>query len=164
MEKKNVKGFIGLFLGLASILLIIVSLFCPMEKLTGFGLDGKVSLHSSANVAIAVIAVACAIAAIVFGVMAKKEADKKGPRKSGFIIGIICVILGLIAAGLVAFMSSFTEYINSDGKNGWIAESVKSDKDMKKTMDDLIRGLQKGAGVEETGIPGYTPEENSETE
>ena len=35
---------------------------------------------------------------------------------------------------------------------------------MKKTMDDLIRGLQKGAGVEETGIPGYTPEENSETE
>lgn len=155
MEKKNVKGYIGLFLGLASIILILVGVFVPMTKLTGFGLGGKLSLHGTPNIAMIWIAVVCAIAAIVFGAMSKKDADKKGPRKPGVIIGILCVIFGLISALTVGLLSSMTEFINSEGKNGMVAEMVKDNDDLKKTMDELIRGLQKGAEVKETGLPGY---------
>ena len=50
MQKKNIKGYIALFLGLASIVLILVACFVPMTKLTGFGLGGKVSFYGTANV------------------------------------------------------------------------------------------------------------------
>ena len=66
--KKNVKGYIGLFLGLASILAIIVSAI-PMTKLTGFGIDGKINFWGNTNLIIALLSIPLAIAAIVFGAM-----------------------------------------------------------------------------------------------
>ena len=39
---------------------------------------------------------------------------------------------------------------------------IKDNKDVKKAMDDAIKALQKGADVEETGLPGFNEsEENS---
>ncbi len=161
MQKKNVKGYIGLFLGLASIILILAACFFPMTKLTGFGLDGKMSFFGTPNVIMIWSAIGCAVFAIIFGAMSKKDADKKGPRKPGVIIGIICIILGLLASLVVGFMTSVTEFINSEGETGMIAELINDNKDVQKTMDDLLRAMQKAAGVEEKGFPKYS--ENNES-
>lgn len=150
--EKNVKGYIGLFLGLASIVLFLVACFVPMTKLTGFNFDGKMSFYGSTNVTFVWISVLFALAAIVFGFMSRKHKDKKGPRKPGVIIGIIFVILGLIAALFIGLLSTITEYINNDGQSGVIADTLKDDPSQKETIDNLVKALQKAAGVEETGI------------
>ncbi len=161
MQKKNVKGYIALFLGLASIVLILVACFVPMTKLTGFGLGGKVSFYGTANVIMIVGAIVCAIAAIVLGAMSQKDADKKGPRKSGVVIGILCTIIGILASLIIGLFSTMTEFINNEGQSGVIADLIKDNKDVKKAMDDAIKALQKGADVEETGLPGYNESEES---
>lgn len=161
--KKNVKGFIGLFLALASIVLIIIAYMVPMEKLTGFGIDGKLTFYGNANFVFVWISVACAVAAIVFGIMAVRHKDQKGPRKVGIILGIICVIAGLLSALVIGLLSMVTEYINADGKTGAIAEFLEKDSSQKENVDKIIRGLQKAAGVPETGI-GLSSGENSDTE
>ena len=159
--KKNVKGFIGLFLALASILLIIIAYMVPMEKLTGFGIDGKITFYGNANCAFVWISVACAVAAIVFGIMAVRHKDQKGPRKVGIILGIICVIVGLLSALVIGLLALVTEYINTDGKTGVIAEVLENDSSQKENVDKIIRVLQKSAGVPETGI-GISSGENTD--
>lgn len=161
--KKNVKGFIGLFLALASILLIIIAYMVPMEKLTGFGIDGKLTFYGNANCAFVWISVVCAVAAIVFGIMAVRHKDQKGPRKVGIILGIICVIVGLLSALVIGLLALVTEYINTDGKTGVIAEVLENDSSQKENVDKIIRELQKSAGVPETGID-LSSGENSDTE
>lgn len=154
MKGKNVKGYIGLFLGLAAILLILVSAFVPMTSLTGFGMNGKTNFFGNINIAIAWGGVILAIAAIVFGAMSKKDADKKGPRKPGVVIGIICLIIGLMCVAVISLFSTITEFINSNGQSGMIADIVKDNDDLRKQMDNVIKAIQKSAGVEETGITG----------
>ncbi len=151
-SEKNVKGFIGLFLALASLILILAATFVPMSKLTGMGFDGKLAFYGQLNVTLVWVGVVMAVAAIVFGAMSKKDADKTGPRKSGVIIGILCIIFGLICALVVSTMTAVGEYINSDGEKGIFAEMVKESKDNEKTMNDIVKALQKLAGLEEKGI------------
>ena len=161
MKKKNVVGYVGLILGLASIAMLIAAFAVPLTKLTGMGFDGKISFYGGTNVALAWIGVVLAIAAIVCGVVSKKYKDRQGPRKPGVIIGIICIILGLLASLVVGFMTSVTEFINSEGETGMIAELINDNKDVQKTMDDLLRAMQKAAGVEEKGFSKYS--ENNES-
>ena len=58
-------------------------------------------------------------------------------------------------------MTSVTEFINSEGETGMIAELINDNKDVQKTMDDLLRAMQKAAGVEEKGFSKYS--ENNES-
>ena len=163
--KTNVKGVIGLVLGLASLALLGTSAFLPTEKLTGFGIDGKMSFLGSINVILGWSGVVLAIAAIVFGILACRRKDTKGPRKSGIVIGIIGVILGLAVAGVVGLFSSLTEFINSEGKSGMLADSIRNDTSAQKTVDDFVKALQRSAGVEETGFmpENANPADTSET-
>ncbi len=146
MKEKNVKGIIALCLALASVLLNIIA-FIPMEKLTGFDIDGKIAFFGSVNVTLSQIALIFAIAAIVLGIMARKHTDKKGPRKSGLIIGIIFIFVSLITLAITAGLSTITEYINSDGKSGVIYESIKNDESKQKEMNDFIDQFKKQIDV-----------------
>lgn len=98
--------------------------------------------------------------------MSKKDADKKGPRKSGVIIGIICIVLGLIASLVVGLLSMFTEFINSEGTDGVIANIIRDDPNTKKQVDDVIKGIQEMAGVKKNGISSSesTPQASDNTE
>ncbi|MBQ9460782.1 MAG: hypothetical protein IJU51_02530 [Clostridia bacterium] len=156
--KTNVKGVIGLITGLAALGLLGTAAFLHPEKLTGFGINGKMSFFGMTNIIMAWSGVAIAIAAIVFGVMANKKKDTKGPKKAGIVIGIIGVIIGLAVAGVVSLFSSITEFVNSDGKSGMLAEAISNSPDSQKNIDDFVRALQRSAGVEETGFMTEKPE------
>ena len=138
MKEKNVKGIIGLCFGLLAIVFAALSMI-PMTKLTGMGLNGEVSFFGQINVVFSLCVLVSAVIAIIFGAMAKKDADKPGPRKSGVIIGIIFIIIGLITFGITSSFSAITEYINSDGRTGVIAESVKDNPEQQKQMDDVVK-------------------------
>lgn len=165
MKKKNVVGYVGLILGLASIAMLIAAFAVPLTKLTGMGFDGKISFYGGTNVALAWIGVVLAIAAIVCGVVSKKYKDRQGPRKPGVIIGIIGVILGLISAGVIGLFSMLTEYINSDGQTGFFADMAKDSPDTKKQVDEAIRKIQEGFGIESKGLPSESADsDTSKTE
>ena len=138
MKEKNVKGIIGLCFGLLAIVFAALSMI-PMTKLTGMGLNGEVSFFGQINVVFSLCVLVSAVIAIIFGAMSKKDADKPGPRKSGVIIGIIFIIIGLISFGVTSSFSAITEYINSDGRTGVIAESVKDNPEQQKQMDDVVK-------------------------
>lgn len=131
--KKNVKGFIGLFAGIAAFILIGIALFVPTNPISGSAL----ALHGSANMAMALIGGALGIVAIVFGVMSRKDADKTGPRKSGVIIGIFAIILALIATGVCSVSKAVADYAN--GKNDSIVSQMNESqrKDIDKAIDQL---------------------------
>ena len=46
---------------------------------------------------------------------------------------------GLITFGITSSFSAITEYINSDGRTGVIAESVKDNPEQQKQMDDVVK-------------------------
>ena len=138
MKEKNVKGIIGLCFGLLAIVFAALSMI-PMTKLTGMGLNGEVAFFGQINVVFSLCVLVSAVIAIIFGAMSKKDADKPGPRKSGVIIGIIFIIIGLITFGITSSFSAITEYINSDGRTGVIAESVKDNPEQQKQMDDVVK-------------------------
>ena len=93
--KKNVKGFIGLFAGIASFVLTGVAASVLTNKIEGT----KIALHGDINVTMALIAAALGLVAIVFGILSIKHKDQKGPRKAGIIVGVFAVIIALAAAG-----------------------------------------------------------------
>ena len=95
MKEKNVKGITGLCFGLIAIVFAALSMI-PMIQLTGMGLNGEISFFGQINVVFSLCVLVSAVIAIIFGAMSKKDADKPGPRKSGVIIGIIFIIIGLI--------------------------------------------------------------------
>ena len=138
MKEKNVKGIIGLCFGLLAIVFAALSMI-PMTKLTGMGLNGEVAFFGQINVVFSLCVLVSAVIAIIFGAMSKKDADKPGPRKSGVSIGIIFIIIGLITFGITSSFSAITEYINSDGRTGVIAESVKDNPEQQKQMDDVVK-------------------------
>lgn len=141
MKEKNVKGIIGLCFSLASFVCAIVS-FIPMTKLTGMGFDGKISFWGSTNTVLGWIVLLLAVIAIVFSSLSKKDVDKKGPRKSGMVVGIICIVIGICSLCVSGIFSTITEYINSDGKSGVIAESIKNDPEQEKTINEFVNSLK----------------------
>ena len=156
--KKNVKGIIGLFLSLAGIGCLALTIFLPMEKLTGFGIDGRASFYGNVNFIISWAGVALCIVGIVFGALSIKDKDKKGPRKAGIIFGVLGLIFGLVCSLVIGLFSAVTEFINSEGQSGIVADAIKDNPDAKKSFDDIIKAIQKSAGIEATGIGGETSE------
>lgn len=141
MKEKNVKGIIGLCFALASLVCAFVS-FIPMTKLTGMGFDGKISFLGPTNTVLGWIVIIFAVIAIIFSILSKKDADKKGPRKSGMVVGIICIIIGICSLCASGLFSTITEYINSDGKSGVIAESIKNNPEQEKTINEFVNSLK----------------------
>ena len=141
MKEKNVKGITGLCFGLIAIVFAALSMI-PMIQLTGMGLNGEISFFGQINIVFSLCTLVSAVIAVIFGAMSKKDADKPGPRKSGVIIGIILIIIGLIAFGVTSSFAAITEYINSDGRTGVIADTVKDDPEQQKQMDDVVKAFK----------------------
>ena len=135
MKEKNVKGITGLCFGLIAIVFAALSMI-PMIQLTGMGLNGEISFFGQINIVFSLCTLVSAVIAVIFGAMSKKDADKPGPRKSGVVIGIIFILIGLISFGVTSSFAAITEYINSDGRTGVIADTVKDDPEQQKQMDE----------------------------
>ena len=157
----NVKGIIGLLLGIGAFVCIICSFFFPMTPLTGFGLGGHVSFYGTANNILVWVGIICGIAAIVFSIMARKTPDKKGPRTSGMVFGIIGIIIGLIAVLVIGMLSMMTEFVNTNGETGIIAEAIKDNEDLKKQLDDIIKSMKDSAGLASESSGNNSASENS---
>ena len=128
---KNVKGFIGLFAGLAAIVLIILAFFVGAETIVG----SSVALPGKTGVILALIAAVLGIVAIVFGVMSRKDKDKKGPRKAGVIIGIIAIIIALFSSATCFLTHTFVNYANGKTDQKLLDEM---DEGTRKDLDKLV--------------------------
>ena len=132
--KKNVKGFIGLFTGIAAFILILAAIFVPANPISGSAL----ALHGSANVIMALVGGLLGIVAIVFGVMSRKDADKKGPRKAGVIIGVFAIIFALLASAVCSLTKEIADYANGKPNSVLSQMDETQRKDIDKTID-MIR-------------------------
>ena len=132
--KKNVKGFIGLFAGIAAIVLAAVALFVPTYQIKGSSL----SLHGDFNVYISLIGALLGLAAIIFGIISLKGKDKKGPRKSGIVIGVIAIIVSLIISGVCVLFREIVNYAN-DVPGNYISTA---DKETKEKVDKMIQEIR----------------------
>ena len=132
--KKNVKGFIGLFAGLAAFVLIGIALFVPTNPISGTSL----ALHGSFNIIIALVGAVLGIIAIVFGIMSRKDADKTGPRKAGVIVGVFAVIIALMSTGICALTSTVADYANNVPGNAM----SQMDKNDRANLDKAIEQLR----------------------
>ncbi len=139
--KKNVKGFIGLFSGLAAFGCLIAS-FIPLEEIQG---SNGIKFYGSINTRLAFIGFILAIVAIVFGALSKKYIDRKGPRKSGIVLGIFAVIISIFAMGITGVCSMVTDYAN--GKSTALVENVSPEE--RQQIDDLVAQLKNGFAQEQ---------------
>lgn len=136
-NEKNVKGIIGLVSGLLSLVLVLAALFVPTTPINGTSMK----FYGNLNLILCGCAVVLASVAIVFGVMSRKDADKKGPRKAGVIIGVIMILVSLIAAGIVYVMTMVTDYANN-GHDSKIYQMVKDDPETAKSLDEAVEKLR----------------------
>ena len=122
--QKNVKGFIALFAALAAIILTVVGCM-PMAKVVDF------PMWSGVNQVLGYIALALCLVAIVFAILSFRDKDKKGPRKTGMILGILCLLVVWVPMVLGWAGGLVTGYVNGD--NNVIAQEMdkyeKGDKD-----------------------------------
>ena len=122
--QKNVKGFIALFAALAAIILTVVGCM-PMTKVADF------PMWSGVNQVLGYIALALCLIAIVFAILSFRDKDKKGPRKTGMILGILCLLVVWVPMVLGWAGGLVTGYVNGD--NNVIAQEMdkyeKGDKD-----------------------------------
>ena len=124
--KKNVKGFISLFAALAAIVLIIVGC-CRLGTIAG------TRFWVGTNSVFGWLALLCCLIAIVFAVLSFKDKDKKGPRKTGMIIAILCILPSFIPVELGAAGSAVDDY--AKGQNNMISdEMAKYDKGDKESF------------------------------
>ena len=139
--EKNIKGFIGLFAGLAAFGCLIAS-FIPLEQIQG---SNGLKFYGDVNVRLAFIGFIAAIVAIVFGALSKKHIDKKGPRKAGIIIGIFAVIISLFAMGITGICSVITDYGN--GKSTALVENMSQEE--RQQIDEFVARLKDGTLAQE---------------
>ncbi|MBQ2487066.1 MAG: hypothetical protein II517_01845 [Ruminococcus sp.] len=132
--KKNVNGFIGLFAGIAAFVLIGIALFALTNPISGTTL----ALHGGFNVIIALVGAVLGIVAIVFGVMSRKDADKKGPRKAGVIVGVFAIIIALMSAGVCTLTKTIADYANNVPGNAL----SQMDNGNRAEMDKMIEQLR----------------------
>ena len=132
--KKNVKGFIGLFAGLGALLFVILSICVLAEPIKG----SSKTFYGSMNVGFAVVAIFLSIAAIVFGILSIKGGkEKKGPRKSGIIVGAVMLFIAFIATIVIGMLALVSDYANN-GEKSFLYESILKDKpDSQKKLDEL---------------------------
>lgn len=138
--QKNVKGYLGLTFGLLSVLFIILA-FIPTNPLKGIAIN----LHGSINVIFGWVACGLAILAIVFGALSKRDADKKGPRKAGVIIGIFAVVISLLSVMVVSLSATLADYINEVPGNS-ISQSLS--KSQLKELNESIEKLREAAPID----------------
>lgn len=139
---KNVKGFIGLFTGLAAFILLIAAFLIPTAPIQGT----VISLYGGANVIMALIAAALGITAIVFGIISIRDSDKKGPRKAGIIIGSFAIIISLLSSGIFALTGALTDYAN--GKKDTVFSQI--DNKSRAELDKSIKELKEAFEAEQT--------------
>lgn len=132
---KNVKGFIGLFAGLTAFILIGIALFVVTNAIPG----SAIKLHSGWNVTLALIGGLLGVIAIVFGIMACRHKDRKGPRKAGIIIGVFAILISLSATGICALSQAFGDYANNVPGNA-LSESMKPEQ--REDADKIIKAFQ----------------------
>lgn len=132
MMKKNVKGFIGLFAGIAAFILIGVALFVPTVPVR----NSHLLLHGGINVTLGLIGMVLGVAAIVFGVLSRKERDiAKGPHKAGIIAGTLAVLIAFGATGFCSMTRMIADYANGVPGNA----VSKMDESTRKSIDEAIR-------------------------
>lgn len=134
--KMNVKGFIALIAGLLAFLFIIISFMLPLGQINGT----DIKFYDFPNMYVAMISVPLGIFAIVMGVLSRKDKDKKGPRKSGLIIGIIAIVLGIIATISTGLLSMVTLYANNPNDSAFSSLSADQREDLDKIVDQLKNG------------------------
>ena len=132
--QKNVKGFIALFAALAAIILTVVGCM-PMAKVVDF------PMWSGVNQVLGYIALALCLIAIVFAILSFRDKDKKGPRKTGMILGILCLLVVWVPMVLGWAGGLVTGYVNGD--NNVIAQEM--DKYEKGDKDSFISQMLDGA-------------------
>lgn len=132
--QKNVKGFIALFAALAAIILTVVGCM-PMAKVVDF------PMWSGVNQVLGYIALALCLIAIVFAILSFRDKDKKGPRKTGMILGILCLLVVWVPMVLGWLGGLVTGYVNGD--NNVIAQEM--DKYEKGDKDSFISQMLDGA-------------------
>ncbi|MBQ9673565.1 MAG: hypothetical protein IJV39_02955 [Ruminococcus sp.] len=133
--QKNVKGFVGLIAGLLAFVSIIIA-FIPTTPIEGT----NAVFYGSINIAFAVAGIVLGIVAIVAGALSRKPTDKKGPRKSGIIIGIFAVIIAIFALGITATLSLITDYANGKDVPAF-SEMDGSHKEQIDNLVDMLKGM-----------------------
>lgn len=135
MEQKNVKGYVGLCAALLSWGMIVVS-WIPMTPLKP---NPSITFFGSSNVTLGAIALLLTLIAIIVGAMSTRHKDRRGPRKSGIIIGVLALIIGLGSIAITSTFSQVTAYIN--GEPSILDETVKNDPNAKEELDELIEQI-----------------------
>ena len=130
--QKNVKGFIGLFIGLAAFIVIIIAMV-PFTPINGT----SINFYGRINSTLALIGAGLGVVAIIFGALSVKDKDKTGPRKAGIIVGIFAVIIGLIFSGIAGLLSSFTDYANGVPGNALSQLDESQRKEIDKALEQL---------------------------
>lgn len=130
--QKNVKGFIGLFIGLAAFIVIIIAMV-PFTPINGT----SINFYGRINSTLALIGAGLGVVAIIFGALSVKDKDKTGPRKAGIIVGIFAVIIGLIFSGVAGLLSVFTDYANGVPGNAISQLDESQRKDIDKALEQL---------------------------
>ena len=77
--KKNVRRNIGLFAGIAAIVLIFTALFVPANLITG----STIFAHGHINIMLALSGVLFGITAIIISMPNRPFVDKQGPQREG---------------------------------------------------------------------------------
>ncbi len=137
--KKNVKGFISLFTGIAAVIFIILAFAVRTAKIKG----SDTVFYSFKNVGFAGLAFLFGVVALIFGILSIKGGrEKMGPRKSGLILAIVMIIVSFFSFFVTAFFAAVTDYANR-GEKSFVYESIKNDADSKKFFDDFVKELRK---------------------
>ena len=132
--QKNVKGIIGLICALASVILTGAAFCLPTSKING----SSISLYGSINVYMCFGAAFLGLLAIIFGILAVRDRDKKGPRKAGIIIGAIAIVIAMCSAGICGLVSAMVDYAN--GKSDTIVSKL--DDETRRNLDEMIDRLK----------------------
>lgn len=133
--KKNVKGFISLFTGIAAFIVVGIALFVPTVPLMGT----NILLYGSANVIIALAAALLGIAAMVFGIMSLSGKNThKGPRKAGLIVGVCAILIAVGSAGFCGLVKTVCDYANGVPGNA----ISRMDDRTRRPVDEALKELE----------------------
>ena len=127
--QKNVKGIVSLVAALLAIVCIVIA-FIPTAALR----DTSVKFYGGTNVVFAAIAIPLGLIALIAGIMSLKQSDKKGPRKTGMILGILAILCAIFATAATSILSVVTNYANNPNDPAFSSMS----QEQKDTIDKLI--------------------------
>lgn len=142
MEKKSKLCVIGFVFAMAALLLLILSLI-PMERIRTTSLY----FYGFINLFMDILALACAITAVVLGAKGRKAAEKHSMATAALVIGIISIIFSVFFSMGNCACAMFTDYANN-GSNSFIGKNI-SEKD-RREIDRAIDEVFSENGVKTT--------------